>query len=101
MHVPQVAVIDELPRLATPGLEVKRAPGDQRGLVGKAGEMKVRFGVELWHADQYRIRDSGFGIRVLPSRSRESLITNSELLMAVRCTQKPHPPGPAVIALSA
>ena len=57
----KVCVIDELPLSgcrgrgsgAAPGLEVKRSPGYERGLVRKAGEVEVGFGVELRHRAAY------------------------------------------------
>ncbi len=48
MHVVEVAVVEQLPgAVLLAELEVEAAPGDERGLVGDAGQAEVRLEVDL------------------------------------------------------
>ena len=49
MHVRKIVIVDEFPAIARAHAKVERAPGDEGRCRRHAGEMDVRFGVELRH----------------------------------------------------
>ena len=49
MHPLEILIVDQFGPAAAAHFEIERAPGNQRGLMGEAGKVDVRFRVELRH----------------------------------------------------
>jgi hypothetical protein len=50
MNPLQVFIVDELGTPVRSGLEIERAPGDYRALVGESRKVDVRFGMKFRHS---------------------------------------------------